>query len=309
MSTLAHSLIVHHYPLSPYAEKIRSMLGYTGLSWHSVITSEAPPRPMLTPLAGGYRRIPVAQIGADIFCDSRNIAREIATLADRPELSPDNCSDAALDWITRAEGPLFFASVMSAVGLPFLVKGLFQVSFKGLRTIQKDRASLSSSPDLKIPKRAEAKDMVLAHLGYMEEQLSSEFLLGDYPQLADFAVYHGLWMMHVQGRKSFIKRYPKTRAWIERMRAFGHGSPVKTKPEAALQVAKQAEPRAIASEYQQDAMIGQRVSVGPTDYCLETTSGTLVGRSEQTLIIARESPEAGLVHVHFPSAGYEICAQ
>jgi hypothetical protein len=47
------------------------MLGYADLSWQSCITREMPPRPLLARLAGGYRKIPVAQIGADIFCDSR----------------------------------------------------------------------------------------------------------------------------------------------------------------------------------------------------------------------------------------------
>jgi hypothetical protein len=28
-----------------------------------------PPRPLLDPLTGGYRRVPVLQVGADIYCD------------------------------------------------------------------------------------------------------------------------------------------------------------------------------------------------------------------------------------------------
>ncbi|HBC20217.1 MAG TPA: glutathione S-transferase family protein, partial [Alcanivorax sp.] len=50
-------LILHHYALSPFSEKVRAMLGYAGLDWQSVTVREMPPRPMLAPLAGGYRKI------------------------------------------------------------------------------------------------------------------------------------------------------------------------------------------------------------------------------------------------------------
>ena len=67
-------MILYHYALSPFSEKIRAMLGYTGMSWESVTVPEMPPRPQLDRLAGGYRRVPVAQMGADILCDSKPMA-------------------------------------------------------------------------------------------------------------------------------------------------------------------------------------------------------------------------------------------
>lgn len=87
-----NTLILHHYAMSPFSQKSRSMLGYAGLQWLSVITREMPPRPFLEHLTGGYRKIPVAQIGADIFCDTRTIATEIARLAGHPELALENCA-------------------------------------------------------------------------------------------------------------------------------------------------------------------------------------------------------------------------
>ena len=91
------AIILHHYPMSPFSEKMRAMLGYAGLSWQSVIHKEMPPRPQLARLAGGYRKIPVAQIGADIFCDTRIISTEIAALAGKPELALENCSQEIRD--------------------------------------------------------------------------------------------------------------------------------------------------------------------------------------------------------------------
>lgn len=75
------SVYLHHYPASPFSEKARTLLGYLDLEWHSVETSVIMQRPLLMPLSGGYRRVPVAQIGADVYCDTKIIARALAELA------------------------------------------------------------------------------------------------------------------------------------------------------------------------------------------------------------------------------------
>ena len=63
-------LILHHYPTSPFAEKVRLIMGYKKLSWQGVTIPMVMPKPDLMPLTGGYRRTPVLQIGADIYCDT-----------------------------------------------------------------------------------------------------------------------------------------------------------------------------------------------------------------------------------------------
>ena len=87
-------MILHHYALSPFSEKMRAMMGTANLPWQSCITRELPPRPVLAALAGGYRKIPVAQIGADIFCDTRVIASEIAALSGMPQLALESADEA-----------------------------------------------------------------------------------------------------------------------------------------------------------------------------------------------------------------------
>ena len=62
-------LILHHYDTSPFSEKVRLMLGLKGLAWDSVQAPVIMPKPELTPLTGGYRRIPVLQIGANYYND------------------------------------------------------------------------------------------------------------------------------------------------------------------------------------------------------------------------------------------------
>ena len=69
--------IFHHYPQSPIAEKIRITFGIMGMEWQSVQIPRIPPKPLLMPLTGGYRRTPVLQLGADIFCDSQVIAWQL----------------------------------------------------------------------------------------------------------------------------------------------------------------------------------------------------------------------------------------
>ena len=51
-------LILHHYPTSPFAEKIRLVLGYKNLDWKSVIIPMIMPKPDVVALTGGYRKPP-----------------------------------------------------------------------------------------------------------------------------------------------------------------------------------------------------------------------------------------------------------
>ena len=52
-------MIRHHYPTSPFSEKVRVAFGIKGLAWKSVIIPRILPKPDLMPLTGGYRRTPV----------------------------------------------------------------------------------------------------------------------------------------------------------------------------------------------------------------------------------------------------------
>ncbi|MGB0407363.1 MAG: glutathione S-transferase N-terminal domain-containing protein, partial [Pseudomonadales bacterium] len=82
------ALVLHHYEGSLFSEKIRLMLGYYGLSWESVEISPIMPRPALMPLTGGYRRTPVLQDGADIFCDTHAISEYLDVLCPEKALAP-----------------------------------------------------------------------------------------------------------------------------------------------------------------------------------------------------------------------------
>src|SRR6201992_2048670 len=85
-----HEIILHHYPTSPFSEKVRVAFGIKQLSWRSVEQPVIMPKPDLIPLTGGYRKIPVMQIGADIYCDSQIILRELERRFPTPSLAPGN---------------------------------------------------------------------------------------------------------------------------------------------------------------------------------------------------------------------------
>src|SRR5215831_19159437 len=82
-------LILHHFDYSPFAEKARLAFGLKGLAWRSVQIPMIMPKPDLMPLTGGYRKTPVLQVGADIYCDTRLIARELERRFPTPTLFPD----------------------------------------------------------------------------------------------------------------------------------------------------------------------------------------------------------------------------
>ena len=85
---MAHEIILHNYPNSPFSEKIRVAFGIKKLAWRSAIQPTIMPKPDLTALTGGYRKIPVMQIGADIFCDTQLILRELDRRFPSPSLTP-----------------------------------------------------------------------------------------------------------------------------------------------------------------------------------------------------------------------------
>ena len=71
-------LILHHYAMSPFSEKIRLIMGFKRLAWRAVEIPTVMPKPDVVALTGGYRKTPVLQISADIYCDTALIARVLS---------------------------------------------------------------------------------------------------------------------------------------------------------------------------------------------------------------------------------------
>src|SRR5271154_1929195 len=111
MNKSAPQPILHHYPGSPFAEKIRLILGFKGLHWSSVIIPNIMPKPDVIALTGGYRKTPIWQIGADIYCDTTLIADVIEASAPQPTLYPAGVAGASRILAQWADSTLFWTMI------------------------------------------------------------------------------------------------------------------------------------------------------------------------------------------------------
>jgi len=305
---MTDTLILHHYDASPYAEKIRLMLGWKGLRWQSVLSPPQPPRPNVDPLSGGYRRIPIAQIGADVFCDTFVIAQEVARLADAPELDPERASGDAAAIIDRAEGDVFFAAIGSVPPLTLLGTMLRTVGPLGMMQFALDRVRMMQGANVKAPQGDAARSIMKAYLEEMEQRLAGrDFLTGSAPTIADFAAFHPLWLHVASRRQPLDARYTHVVSWYGRMEALGHGDRQEIAPERAIEAARAAEPRPLPGKSDDsDPRLQRRVSIAPTDYGTVPVTGTLVAATSSRYVVARETDRFGTLHVHFPRRGFSL---
>jgi len=292
--------ILHHYPFSPYSEKVRRMLAYAELDWKSVIHKEMPPRPLLSPLAGNYGRIPVAQIGADVFCDSNLIAEEIAVVSNKPELSFKACTQEQKDFIQHVEGKIFFAGVLAGGSSELRNKIRKTMSLWDLGRFFVDRAimGLSATTENMI-KPTEARKILIEHLEALESRLNDDFIFGNQPTLADFACYHSLWFARDLGEKPFMKKYKKVNAWMDRVKALGRSNVEDIDGETAIKIAKESSVRSYPALKEKKI-----ISVGPSDYRQKATQGELVFEDGTRWVIAREHTKSGKTQLHFPKLAY-----
>jgi len=300
--------ILHHYAMSPFSEKIRSMLGYANSHWQSVQVRERLPRPHLLALAGGYRKVPVAQSGADIFCDTRIISTEIARQSGLPLLALENCDPALSEFVERVDLEIFLACIISAGNLVLLRK-FWQNSdsFLDLPRFFLDRAAMARGATVKVGSPRKARHKVKAHLADLESRLVDSYLFGVEPSIADFSAWHSLWFIRDLAESAVVAAYPRVDGWMNRMQAFGHGQFEELSIDAALRTAREATPRPLPAS-RPHPLLGQDVSIAPNDYGRNRTVGTLVCFDGQRFILSRNTQEAGLLHVHFPVQGFSLAS-
>jgi glutathione S-transferase len=105
------TLILHHYPASPFAEKIRRVLAFKQLAYRSVIIPDVMPKPDVLALTGGYRRTPILQIGADIYCDTALICQVLEQRSAEPALYPPHLLGVSRIVAQWADSTLFWAAM------------------------------------------------------------------------------------------------------------------------------------------------------------------------------------------------------
>lgn len=305
-------LILHHYPTSPFAEKARLLLGFKQLSWHSVTIPPLMPKPDLMALTGGYRRTPVLQVGADIYCDTALIARRLEQEKAVPSLFPEGQEFTAASFAQWADSVIFQHAV-SLVFQPESIAARFgKLPPEFLKAFIADRSQLFSGGSSTRLSAELARQQWPVFMARLDQQLSREegdFLFGE-PSLADFAVAHVLWFVKATPVTSpLVDAYPAVAAWLGRVLGFGYGAPVEMSGEQAIAIARDSQPAALPDEPFSDPngfQAGQHVAVAATDYGVDPVEGELLHVGSEAIILRREDPRAGTVHVHFPRVGFRI---
>ncbi len=307
-------IILHHTPRSAYAEKIRLMLDTVSADWKQV---KAPvhtnKRVFQRRLVEGYsRRIPLLQIGADVFCDTDVITHELATVLQVEAYSKENLTEEGRQFVIDAESK-YFAAFLGSLPPADIMKSYFKdyplkdfygfvmgrvQSFKGrkLETIPHDQA-------------VKLRDL---YLDDAENRLKkSPYLFSsEAPTLADFSFYHLLWYQFLNNNPTDFTKRPNLENWYKKLTSKRKGEPQAYTPEQVAGMVKKIQPRPVPESMKQSSRIGQTLTLQPSDDAGPATlptTGVIVGEDDYKIILKREDPEMGTIHVHYPKCALGAC--
>ncbi len=298
-----HEIILHHYDVSPYSEKVRLALGLKGLPWRSVQIPIVMPKPDLTELTGGYRRTPVMQLGADIYCDTKACVRVLERLQPEPSLFPNG--DEATVW-----GLSHWAetSFMMGVAVFLGVGGLFDEAFIEDRKKMVPQVDFSKAGMIVPAKLLQLR----ANLDRLESQLADgrRFLLGEAPSLADLSAYHAhRFLTAHSATRALLEPLEHLPAWMQRVAGIGHGKRTELDAKDAIAVAQDASPAAIEGEpapLPEGLAAGDAVIVLPEEPGSGAVAGELLATDVHEIAVRRQSERAGELVVHFPRQDYMV---
>ena len=304
-------LILHHYSSSPFAEKIRLVLGYKNLAWKSVVIPQIMPKPDVQALTGGYRKTPILQIGADIYCDTSLICDVLEHLAPTPSLYPEPGKGLARTLAQWADSTLFWAAMAYNLGPKGAADMFGNTPPEVAKAFSDDRRAMSGSMTRLRP--ADAAAAYKSYLRRLSDMLDDQpFLLGAVPTVADFACYHPLWFTRTRTPSvaGILDLTPAVVDWMARMAAIGHGTMEKFNAADAIAVAAASTPHTLLTDstFQDDhgIALGSLVTVAAESFGPEATEGELVAATRTHYTLRRTDERAGTVHVHFPRIGYVL---
>jgi glutathione S-transferase len=181
-------LYFHHYANSPFAEKIRRILAYKQLPWLSVLQPPMMPKPDLVALTGGYRRIPVMQIGADIICDTALICEVLETLKPTPSIFAQPNAAAARTIAGWADSTLFSVAMAFNFGPKGASAFFAKMPAEFANAFIEDRKAMRLGAARMHP--ADATSAYRVYLARVNDMTANGFACGAEPSIADFAIYH-----------------------------------------------------------------------------------------------------------------------
>ncbi|MHC5348982.1 glutathione S-transferase family protein [Metapseudomonas furukawaii] len=305
-------LILHHYDASPFAMKARLMLGYKQLSWRSVNIPRIMPKPDLMALTGGYRKTPVLQVGADIYCDTALIARRLEAEKATPALFPEGQEFIVASFAQWVDSVIFQHSVTLVFQPESIAVRIGQLPPAAQQAFLADRAKLFSGGSASRLSPEQARNNWPVLMGRLQQQLErseGDFLFGE-PSVADFSLAHCLWFLKATPVTApLVDDYPEVAAWLGRVLGFGEGASSPLSAVEAIEIARGAEPAPLPEGAVDDPngfAVGQVVRVAATDYGVDPVEGELVFSGIEEIILGRDDERAGRVNVHVPRLGFRI---
>ncbi len=303
-------LILHQYATSPFSEKIRAILSFKDVPWTAVEIPAVLPKPDLIALTGGYRKTPVLQIGAHLYCDTALIAEVLERLAPSPAIFPPESAGTARFFAQWADSTLFWTAVAYSFQPDGAAAILAHLTPEERKVFADDRAEFRG----RIPRMrpAEATAALLIYFRRFDTMLidGRVWLLGMSASIADFAVYHCLWFIRRAGPLgSIIDDFPYLSGWYERMRRLVQPPHADMTSEAALRHAADETPQELESEFYTDThgiALGEQVTITPTDTGCDPVQGELVLAMRNELAVRRYDDRVGELIVHFPRLGFEM---
>jgi glutathione S-transferase len=286
------------------------LLGFKGLAWDSVTIPAVMPKPDLVALTGGYRRTPILQCGADIYCDSALIARRLEREVAEPALFPAGREAAAAAIAQFADQVLFQHGIALNFQPASIAARLAGAPPEFVQTFVADRKALFTGGTFNRLDLSVALSQWPTLLGRLEAQLTHgpAFLLGEQPCIADISTYHPLWFVANNANvAATLDPFPQVRSWMARIKEIGHGQPQTIDSAAAVEIARAGVPEVRTENDFVDPngfMTGQSVSVSAVDYGVDPVTGMLVWQDAEEIVVRREDERVGIVHVHFPRIGY-----
>jgi glutathione S-transferase len=303
-------IILHHYPFSTFSEKVRIALGRKQLSWRSVEIAGLPPRPLLSPLTGGYRRAPVLQVGADIYCDTNVILPALDRIKPAPSFYPPGSEGVAQGLGFAWERQMW----IPVIGV--LVHYIGEhIPPEFIKDRKEGYLGIDISKDAMAPQFGQHLQFVRAQLGWLKQALTKRpFLFGDQPSAADFACWQTIFLLRkncppeVDALLDLAPLVP----WFDRIASYGHSESTPMTAEEAFEVARAATPsKPTHLDPNGDPgglKAGTAVVITPDDNARVPVQGKLVAAGDSEIVIHRHDPQAGDLHIHFPRLGFDVVA-
>jgi len=295
--------ILYHYPMSPYSEKLRLAMGLSDRRWLSVSVAAYPPRPELAELVGGYRRIPVLQIGAHFYCDTR--LAFAALMGHESSCWRLSETDEALRlW---AEREVFFAVVAGAS--PFRAVRFLtgELGVPGLIRFARDRISMTRGATIVQPDAKTARSTVLSFINQLAERLAEgAFLSGPELGYLDLCCFHPLWMA-AQIDSSKRAGWPSTvQSWFAKVEQAGHGTSTAASTELINNAIADDQAAFSVGLVEVPFVVSEPVSMRPADYARDETVGRLTHLDDRSVVLERELVDGTRVYCHFPRQGFVL---